>query len=264
MSQEAPTLAEWLTCQPFTLGMSSGFFGFFAHFGVVKALHESGITPVRYTGSSAGALVGACVAAGCALDTLEHRLLSLTKTDFWDPSPGLGLLAGHHFRAMLDSLLPVKDLAHSATPVAVSAWHGRSRRTRVLTRGNAVEAIYASCAVPGLFQPARIMGQRYWDGGIADRHGLACTWPGERVLYHHLQSRSPWRTRQSIALIPPNRPNLISLTIDDLPRSGPNKLDLGYLALEHAYHATHKALGKRVLYGRVQVGMDEQGSPGMH
>lgn len=253
MSQPAPSLADWLSSRPFTLGMSSGFFGFFAHFGVVKALHEHGLRPARYTGSSAGALVGACVAAGCELDALEHRLLSLTKADFWDPAPGLGLLAGKHFRSMLGSLLPVQDLADAPCPVAVSAWHGRSRRTQVLRSGNAVEAIYASCAVPGLFQPATINGQRYWDGGIADRHGLASTWPGERVLYHHLQSRSPWRSRQSSALIPPQRPNLVTLTIDELPRSGPNKLDQGQRALQHAYSATRQALAQPVTVGRVHV-----------
>ncbi|WP_290525213.1 patatin-like phospholipase family protein [Alcanivorax sp.] len=253
MSLPAPLFMDWLASRPFTLGMSSGFFGFFAHFGVVKALHENGITPARFTGSSAGALVGACVAAGCPLDRLEARLLSLTKQDFWDPSPGMGLLRGAHFRAMLASLLPISDLSQAPTPVAVSAWHGRTRRTRVLRSGAAVEAIYASCAVPGLFQPASIDGQRYWDGGIADRHGLASSWPGERVLYHHLQSRSPWRSRQSAALEPPQRTNLVTLTIDGLPRSGPNRLEQGYQALEHAYLATQQALAQPVTVGRVHV-----------
>ena len=262
MSQPAPLLADWLSRAPFTLGMSSGFFGFFAHFGVVKALAENGIHPARFTGSSAGALVGASVAAGCSLSALESRLLSLKKDDFWDPSPGLGLLAGNHFRDMLGQLLPVTELANSSRPVAVSAWHGRHRRTRVLRSGNAVEAIYASCAVPGLFQPARIDGQRYWDGGIADRHGLAGTWPGERVLYHHLQSRSPWRSRQSQALVPPQRPNLVTLTIDALPRSGPNKLAQGYLALEHAYDATQRALSQPITVGRVHVFANDMEKPG--
>lgn len=243
------------------MGMSSGFFGFFAHFGVVKALHENGIHPSAYTGSSAGALVGGCVAAGCPLPELEARLLSLSKNDFWDPAPGLGLLAGRQFRGLLSELLPVADLANTPVPVAVSAWHGRHRRTRVIRSGDAVEAIYASCAVPGLFQPATIDGQRYWDGGIADRHGLASTWPGERVLYHHLQSRSPWRTRQSPALIPPLRPNLVTLTIDDLPRSGPNKLEQGYLALTHAYAAARRALSQPVTVGRVHVFANDADAP---
>ena len=244
MTYSTSTLGDWLADVPFTLALSSGFFGFFAHFGVVKALHEQGLKPARYCGSSAGALVGACMAASGDCSALEQRLLSLGKADFWDPSPGLGLLAGDAFRQMLKDLLPVSDLAHTSTPVAVSAWHGGSRRTRVLASGDPVEAVYASCAVPFLFQPARIQGGYYWDGGIADRHGLASTWPGERVLYHHLQSRSPWRRPNSPALEPPRRPNLITLAIDDLPRSGPNRLDQGRIALEKAYQATRQALSR--------------------
>ena len=51
------TLRTWLTEAPFTLGMSSGFFGFFAHAGVLAALEEQGLTPRAVAGSSAGALV---------------------------------------------------------------------------------------------------------------------------------------------------------------------------------------------------------------
>ena len=55
----APSLAEWLADRPFTLAMSSGFFGFFAHFGTLRALLDHGLSPARFCGSSAGALVGA-------------------------------------------------------------------------------------------------------------------------------------------------------------------------------------------------------------
>ncbi|MCG8439512.1 MAG: patatin-like phospholipase family protein [Pseudomonadales bacterium] len=242
MTYPSQTLADWLAAKPFTLAMSSGFFGFFAHFGVVKALQEHGLTPARLCGSSAGALVACSVASGSCMTTLEQRLLRLDKGDFWDPSPGLGLLRGQAFRSVLADILPIRLLDESPRPVALSVWHGRSQRTRVLRDGDAVEAVYASCAVPLLFQPASINGERYWDGGIADRHGLAATWPGERVLYHHLQSRSPWRRANSAALLPPIRPNLMTLAIDGLLRAGPNRLNNGRVALEQAYSATQQAL----------------------
>ena len=249
----APSLADWLAERPFTLAMSSGFFGFFAHFGVVKALKEHELQPARYCGSSAGALVAACMASQACPERMERTLLGLSREHFWDPSPGLGLLAGKRFRTLLQELLPITDLALSPTPVAISAWHAGSRRTRVLSTGDPVEAVYASCAVPFLFQPARIDGGYYWDGGIADRHGLAGTWPVERVLYHHLQSRSPWRRANSPALQAPLRPNLITLAIDGLSRSGPGKLEQGRMALQQAYEATTQALAKPVRQGIVNV-----------
>ncbi len=239
-------LADWLAEAPFTLAMSSGFFGFFAHFGTLSALLEQGLSPARYCGSSAGALVGACVASGASINAIEDMLLGLDRSQFWDPSPRLGLLSGQAFRRMLAGLMPAQRLEETRTPLAVSAWQAKSRRTQVLQQGNLVEAIYASCAVPLLFQPARIGGRYYWDGGIADRHGLAATYPGERVLYHHLQSRSPWRGRNSTALHHPSRPNLVTLAIDGLARSGPGKLEQGHLAMRQAYNATGRALARPV------------------
>jgi hypothetical protein len=52
------TLRDWLRGGPFTLGLSSEFFGFFAHAGVVSVLEPEGLLPARVVGSSAGALTG--------------------------------------------------------------------------------------------------------------------------------------------------------------------------------------------------------------
>ncbi len=80
-----PTLREWLREGPFTLTMSSGFFGFFAHTGALAALLDAGFAPASVTGSSAGALVTGLYAAGVGVDELRHRLLTLRREDFWDP-----------------------------------------------------------------------------------------------------------------------------------------------------------------------------------
>lgn len=42
------TLQTWLEENPFTLALSSGFFGFYAHAGFLKALEERGLAPERY------------------------------------------------------------------------------------------------------------------------------------------------------------------------------------------------------------------------
>jgi len=50
---------EWLAAAPYTLALGAGFFGFFAHTGVLRALEESGVSrPRRVVGVSAGALAG--------------------------------------------------------------------------------------------------------------------------------------------------------------------------------------------------------------
>ena len=75
--------------------------------------------------------------------------------------------------------------------------------------------------------------------------------PGERVFFHHLASKSPWRTPGSAALEVPRRDNLVALVIEGLARSGPFRLHLGHTALEQATRATRAALAMPVVDGVV-------------
>jgi NTE family protein len=240
------TLRDWLREGPFTLGLSSGFFGFFAHAGVVSVLEDEGLLPARVVGSSAGALTGGLWAAGVPARRIRDELLELRREHFWDPRPGLGLLRGALFRARLDAILPVATFEACPRPLAVSAFDLRARRTAVLRSGALAPAIHASCAAPVLFQPVRIGGRAYLDGGVLDRHGLAGLGAGERVLYHHLTSRSPWRRRGSPALRIPELPCLRALAFEGLPRLGPFRLARGGEAMERAAEATRAALAAEV------------------
>jgi NTE family protein len=238
------TLGDWLSQEPFGLAMSSGFFGFFAHTGVLLALEEAGLQPVRLSGSSAGALATGLWGAGLSATELRDTLLRLQRRDFWDPSLGAGLLRGGRFRAMLESLLPHNDFAHCRMPLAISVFDVLSRKTTVVASGELASAIQASCSVPLLFQPVWREGRPLLDGGIADRPGLAGMPEQTRVLHHHIASRSPWRSARSI--MPPERNGLVSLAMEGLPRSGPFRLEAGRLALEQAHTAMRRALEKPV------------------
>lgn len=250
-------LGDWLEAKPFTLTMSSGFFAFFAHLGMLEALQANGLSPRRVTGSSAGALVGACWAAGVPVGAMKSLLGDLKREAFWDPAPGLGLLRGHRFQEMLASLTGDPDMENLPVPAAVSVWHAGDRNTRVIRRGSLVKAVAASCAVPVLFHPVRLEGAFCWDGGIRDRHGLAGCGADERVFYHHIASRSPWRRTSSPALAIPQREALAALSIDQLPRSGPSKLDAGRRALVLARQATEQALDRPLQAGAVTVIADQ-------
>ncbi|HSN90625.1 MAG TPA: patatin-like phospholipase family protein [Anaeromyxobacteraceae bacterium] len=239
-----PTLRDWLREAPFALGLSSGFFGFFAHAGVVSVLEEEGLLPARVLGSSAGALVGGLWAAGVPARTICAELLALRRADFWDPWPGRGLLRGARFRARLEALLPVRSFEECPRPLAVSAYDVAARRTEVLRSGPLAPAVHASCAVPILFHPVRIGSRTYADGGVRDRHGLAGLLPGERVLYHHLTSRSPWRRRDDPGLRVPDLPALQAVATEGLPRVGPFRLSRGPDAMRLAAEAMRAALGR--------------------
>ncbi|MBK8172377.1 MAG: patatin-like phospholipase family protein [Sandaracinaceae bacterium] len=232
--------------------MSSGFFGFFAHTGMLMVLEEEGLLPARVTGSSAGALIGGLWASGISASDLGEELVRLSREDFWDPTPGFGLLRGKRFREKLGSLLQKSEMKDTRVPVSISVFDVLTNKTRALSEGSMAAAIHASCAVPFLFHPVWIGGRPYLDGGITDRPGLHSVRGDERVFYHHLSSRSPWRKRGSKSLDVPQREGLTALVIDHLPRVGPFKLEIGKHALEEARRVTKRALSAEVHHGLVR------------
>lgn len=243
------TLGEHLAERPFALALSSGFFGFYAHAGTVLALEEAGLLPARLSGSSAGALVAAVWAAGVPARAMVEELLALERAHFWDPAPGLGLLRGELFRRRVEELVSSARFDTCRVPIAMSAFDIAARRTVVLDSGDLASAVCASCAFPGLLQPVRRDGRLLYDGGIADRPGLAglAAQPaGELTLHHHLASRSPWRRPGSPSLAIPVRAATISLRIAGLPRVHPFRLAAGRAALHAAHRATRRALSAPV------------------
>lgn len=238
-------LAEWLAAEPFGLALSSGFFGFFAHCGLLSALEDAGVLPARLSGSSAGALIAGFWAAGLETAAMREILFGLRKQDFWDPAPGLGLLRGQRFLKLLESHLPVAEFADCRVPLSISVFDVLSRRTRVLDQGALAPAIQASCSVPFMFHPVWIQGRPLVDGGVRDRPGLAGM-PQGRVLYHHLASRSPWRRRNGAHTRIPEVPGLRTLLIEGLPRVGPNRMPDGPRAYAAARSATQLALNSTI------------------
>jgi NTE family protein len=240
-------LRDWLAVEPFTLSMSSGFFSFFAHAGMLSALEQEKLLPAKVTGSSAGALVGTCWASGCSSEELKDRLFELDKKDFWDPSMGLGFLKGDRFRALIAGVCKVRLLQECRVPVALSVFDLLTLKTQVITAGVIQDAVSASCAFPLLFQPVRVNSRYYLDGGIKDRPGMEGVDKGERVFYHHITSRSPWRTKNSRALKVPARQNMQVLAISGLPRVGPNNISEGRSAYRISKEKTLIALNSTLV-----------------
>jgi len=236
------TLGDWLGRAPFGLAMSSGFFSFFAHTGMLSALVERGLLPTHLAGSSAGALVGGAYAAGLSPSELADTLARLERAHFWDPGVGAGLLAGRKFDRMLREMLPVAAFGATRLPIKISVFDIFARKTAVLATGDLVDAIRASCAVPVMFHPVWIERRPYWDGGILDRPGIAGV-PTGRLLFHNIAG--PWAL--------PRRADLVTLVIDELPRSGPFKLDAGRRAMKLAREATLRALDAPIVDDAVIV-----------
>src|SRR5690606_37746857 len=132
-----------------------------AHIGVLRALLKSGLKPTVIAGTSIGAVVGGCHAAG-KLDHLEDFVAGLTPRGvlrFLDLDiTGGGLLSGTKLRRTLDTELEgiqIEDLGDTFVAVATEIGSGREIW---LTKGPLVTAIRASYALPGIFRPIQING----------------------------------------------------------------------------------------------------------
>lgn len=226
------SLRKWLDAGDFSLCLSPGFFGFYAHAGVVAALSEAGYKPRHYAGASSGALIAASIASGLPMSDLKATLFELRREQFWDPRFGLGLLKGQMFRTLLRRLLPIHHIEDCPTPLSISAYDPLKRRTVSFKEGPLAEIISASCAVPLMFHPVRISGRYYVDGGLQDPTGLVNVPPEERTLCHQL-GQLRFRVQ---------RPQLHVLQINGLPQLSPFHLQDGPRAFGIAYQQTREQL----------------------
>jgi NTE family protein len=213
--------------------LSAGFFGFFAHTGLLAALEGEGLVPRRIVGVSAGALAGGLWAGGLSAADLQRELIALRRMDFWDPALPLGgLLRGRKFAAKIDFLLErtgVRTIEECRVPFVAIAHDVLARRTVPMHTGDLAMAIRASCTVPFMFRPIWSSGRLLVDGGVSDRAGTSALGPGERVLLHYLPSRRRVRLTKDVVPREVAGSSLVLVT-PDLPQVGP-------FALEHGPHA---------------------------
>jgi NTE family protein len=84
---------------------------------------------------------------------------------------GLGLLKGHAFERIIESMLPVKTFDSCISPLGVSAYDILTFSMKSITHGNLAPALRASATFPGLFQPVSHDQGFLIDGGIKDVAG---------------------------------------------------------------------------------------------
>ena len=169
-----------------------------AHIGAMQELDALGLRPDVVVGSSIGSLVGGCYAAG-RLDMLETFARSLTRRrvlgllDF--SFTGSGLIGGERLRARLEAALggiQIEDLPIRFAGVATEIGGGHEIWLR---RGSLVEAIRASYALPGVFDPVKVDGRWLFDGAIVNPVpvSVARALGAERVIALNVSSDSVGR-----------------------------------------------------------------------
>lgn len=153
------------------LALGAGAARGWAHIGVLKALAAAGIKPDIIAGTSIGAVVGGCYAAG-HIDELEAFARELTPRRIFGyldfNLAGNGLITGQRLCERLDRHLGdrrIEDLGTRFTAVATEIGTGHEHW---LSKGHLVNAVRASYALPGIFKPVRIDNRWLFDGALVN------------------------------------------------------------------------------------------------
>jgi NTE family protein len=149
---------------------------------MLRALYEHCVSPDVIVGTSAGALNGAFIASRpqtvATADALGAIWRDLRRSQVFPVNPLTGLLA---FLGARDHLVPESGLRRLVAKhverdeldelpiplhvVAVDVLSGEEVR---LSHGPVLDAVLASCAVPGVLEPVSWGDRRLMDGGVAN------------------------------------------------------------------------------------------------
>jgi NTE family protein len=153
------------------LALGGGAARGFAHIGVIRTLIAHGIKPDVIVGTSIGAVVGGCFAAG-QLDAFELWARGLTRRgilSYLDVSlTGSGLIGGGKIGALLDNALADTAIENLPIRFATITTEVGTGHEIWLTRGRLVDALRASYALPGIFPPIRLGGRWLVDGALVN------------------------------------------------------------------------------------------------
>lgn len=163
-----------------------------AHIGVLRYLEENGFTITHIAGTSVGALAGGAYACGATIGDLSRfarraRWTKLTSISI----PRLSLFTSERLREQVRSLVSDKSFDQTDIPFAAVACSLITGQEVVLREGPLVDAILASCAIPGFFEPIELDGDLLCDGCIANQVPDDVVWEmgARRVIAVDLISR---------------------------------------------------------------------------
>lgn len=163
--------------RPVRIGLALGGGGVrgAAHLGALSVLERAGVSFDVVAGTSIGAVVGAGVAARVSPDVMLERFRKTRWLDLARPSWG-SRISMFDINPMADILIDTvcaKTFEELSLPLAVVTSDLLTAETVVFTSGPLREAVLASAAVPGIFEPVRRDGRLLVDGGLTENLPVA-------------------------------------------------------------------------------------------
>jgi NTE family protein len=171
ISTDLPSNVQVVPKKPLRIGLAlgGGAARGFAHIGVIQVLEEAGIRPSLVVGTSAGSLVAAFYASGKTGTQLQQVAETMEEATFADwtlPIFSRGMLRGEALSRYVSMQVSGRLIESMPLPLGIVATDLNNGQGVLFQRGDIATAVRASSAVPALFQPVKISGRDYVDGGL--------------------------------------------------------------------------------------------------
>jgi NTE family protein len=161
------SINEKLTGKTIGLVLSGGGVKGVAHVGIIKALLERDIYPDIVSGASAGAVVGALYANGIQpsdmlsffkeTPLLKYNLFTINKP---------GLFDTNKYLIYFEKYFPINAFEALEKQLHVVVTNLQDGQPEFFNKGELLNIVLASAALPPVFSPVSIDGTLYADGGI--------------------------------------------------------------------------------------------------
>lgn len=143
-----------------------------AHIGFIKAMEEEGIKPDFISGTSMGAVIGACYARGLDVQNMERIVKKLKFTDIFDlslnPIGNGALLRSQKMRKQLEKYIGSINFSDLKIPFSCVATDLITGKSVVLKdeQDDVCTSVVASSSIPSIFKPVQMKDMMLIDGGV--------------------------------------------------------------------------------------------------
>ena len=169
-SMRAQGIANTQKVSPkFALVLGGGAARGFAHIGVIQVLEESGLKPNMVLGTSAGSVVAAIYASGKTGAQLQRIADVMDQSALTDWNMSLlkrGMMRGDALERFIRQQTGFKNIEQLPLPLGVVATDLQTGEGILFQKGDIGTAVHASSAVPSIFEPVKVGGKEYVDGGL--------------------------------------------------------------------------------------------------
>lgn len=136
---------------------------------MLEALEDQNLKPDCVSGTSIGAFVAALYAFG---KTPTEILAIIENLELFDVASlrlsKMGIMSHQQIGKLITSAIGDKNIEDAAMPLAIVSTNVVTGKRHVFRKGSVAQAVLASTAIPGIFQPVVLDGDILVDGGLVE------------------------------------------------------------------------------------------------